>query len=320
MSLMSLATIQNFTTTTRWMNKKQAVFIVGPTGVGKTDVAGRVAKSLDTEIISADSRQVYKELGIGTAVPGKEILKEVKHHLLQHRSITEYYSAAMFEEEALSTLNILFQKFEAVLLTGGSGLYIQAVCEGIDDLPKVDVDLRNTLIERLEKEGLENLRFELKKLDPVSYQNIDLKNPKRILKALEVCLSSGKPYSGFLTRQKKERDFGIVKIGLNMDRDSLYERINQRVDDMMQEGLLDEVRNNIQHRDKNALNTVGYKELFDFLDGKHSLEEAVRLIKRNSRHYARRQLTWFNRDPEINWYRPDQVDEIIKFATNVTGQ
>ncbi len=320
MSLMSLATAQNFTTTTCRMNKKQAVFIVGPTGVGKTEVAVKVAETLNTEIISTDSRQVYSELNIGTAVPGKEILEKVPHHLVQHRSITEYYSAAMFEKEALHTLNILFEKFQTVILCGGSGLYIQAVCEGIDDLPKIDVDLRNTLIERLEREGLESLRFELKKLDPKSYQNIDLKNPKRILKALEVCLSSGKPYSGFLTRKKKNRDFGIVKIGLNMERESLYERINLRVDDMMQNGLLDEVKKSIQHREKNALNTVGYKELFDFIDGKHSLEEAVRLIKRNSRHYARRQLTWFNRDPDINWYQPDQMDEIIKFATSVAGQ
>ncbi len=301
------------------MIKKQAVFIIGPTGVGKTELSIRVAKSLDTEIISADSRQVYRELEIGTAVPSKEQREEAPHHMLQHRSITDYYSAAMFEAEAISILTKLFKKYDRVIITGGSGLYIQALCEGIDDLPPIDPELRKTLIARLESEGLESLRFELKKLDPVSYQNIDLKNPKRILKALEVSLGSGEPYSGFLTREKKKRDFGIVKIGLNMERESLYERINLRVDEMMKNGLLEEVKNNISYRDQNALNTVGYKELFEFLDGKHSLEETVRLIKRNSRHYARRQLTWFNRDPDINWFSPVQLDEIIKFATNATG-
>lgn len=299
------------------MYKKLTVFIVGPTAVGKTDVAIEVAGSLNTEIISADSRQVYRELGIGTAVPTPDQLGRVKHHLLQHHSVTEYYSAALFEEESLLLLNKLFEKHNTVVLTGGSGLYIQAICEGIDDIPRVDAEIRKTLIERLENEGLESLRFELRKLDPVSYDRIDLKNPKRILKALEVSLSSGKPYSEFLTREKKKRDFRVIKIGLRLDRKVLYERINRRVDKMMENGLLEEVRKNIKYRDTNALNTVGYKELFDYLDGKHSLEEAVRLIKRNSRHYARRQLSWFNRDPEIKWFSPDQVSEIINFIPDV---
>jgi tRNA dimethylallyltransferase len=299
------------------MYKKLTVFIVGPTAVGKTDVAIEVAGSLSTEIISADSRQVYRELSIGTAVPTPAQLGRVKHHLLQHRSVTEYYSAAIYEEESLLLLNRLFENHNTVVLTGGSGLYIQAICEGIDDIPRVDVEIRKTLIERLEKEGLESLRFELRKLDPVSYERIDLKNPKRILKALEVSLSSGKPYSGFLTREKKKRDFRVIKIGLRLDRDVLYERINRRVDEMMEKGLLDEVRKNIKYRDRNALNTVGYKELFDYMDGKHSFEEAVRLIKRNSRHYARRQISWFNRDPEIKWYNPEQVGEIINFINDV---
>ncbi len=301
------------------MKISRAVFIVGPTGVGKTDLAIQVAESLRTEIISADSRQVYKELSIGTAVPGEKQLKRVKHHLVRHRPVREYYNASMYEEEALETMRSLFGKYPEVVIAGGSGLYIQAICEGIDDIPAVDPEIRESLIERMDREGIESLRFELKKLDPGTYRNIDLKNPKRILKALEVSLSTGRPYSSYLTRKKKERDFLILKIGLNMERELLYERINQRVDAMMEKGLLDEVRNCLQYRHLNALNTVGYKELFEHLDGRLSEQEAVQLIKRNSRGYARRQLTWFNRDPDITWFRPDQTDEIIKYIKNDTG-
>lgn len=301
------------------MKISRAVFIVGPTGVGKTDLAIQVAESLHTEIISADSRQVYKELSIGTAVPGENQLKRVKHHLVRHRPVREYYNASMYEEEALETMKSLFEQYPEVVIAGGSGLYIQAICEGIDDIPAVDPGIRKTLLERMDREGIESLRFELKKLDPGSYRSIDLKNPKRILKALEVSLSTGRPYSSYLTRKKKERDFLILKIGLNLERELLYERINQRVDAMMEKGLLDEARNCLEYRDLNALNTVGYKELFEHLDGRLSEQEAVQLIKRNSRGYARRQLTWFNRDPGITWFRPDQADEIIKFIKNDTG-
>ncbi len=301
------------------MKNSTAVFIVGPTGVGKTDVAIQVAGSLNTEIISADSRQVYRELSTGTAAPGEKQLKRVKHHLVRHRSVREYYNASMYEAEALGTMESLFVNHTVLVVAGGSGLYIRAICEGIDDIPAVDPELRETLLERIKGEGIESLRYELKKLDPESYRSIDLRNPKRVLKALEVSLSTGKPYSSYLTRQKKERDFLILKIGLNLERDVLYDRINQRVDKMMENGLLDEVRNCLEYRDLNALNTVGYKELFEHLDGRLSEQEAVHLIKRNSRRYARRQLTWFNGDPDITWFSPDQTDEIIKHINDVTG-
>lgn len=302
------------------MTIKKAVFLVGPTGVGKTGLSIRVAESLGTEIISADSRQVYRELSIGTAVPSEEDLKRVKHHLLRHRSVSEYYNASMFEEEAIRILDKLFKKYNTVVITGGSGLYIRAICQGIDEIPPADPLVREKLQERLQREGLESLRFELRKLDPRSYESIDLKNPKRVLKAVEVCLSSGKTYSSFLTSRKKERNFSTVKIGLNLDRDDLYERINRRVDEMIEGGLLEEVRKCLKYRHLNALNTVGYKELFETLDGRSTLEEAVRLIKRNSRRYARRQLTWFNSDEEIRWFRPDQYDEIMTFIEQETGQ
>ncbi|KPL14557.1 MAG: tRNA dimethylallyltransferase [Bacteroides sp. SM23_62] len=293
------------------MKNKYAIFIVGPTGVGKTAMAVRVAEALGTEIISADSRQVYKELKIGTAVPGKEYLSRVRHHLLQHRSIQDDYNASMFEAEALQVLEKLFKDHDAVVITGGSGLYIQALIAGIDDVPGADPDIRGELLRRMEVEGLESLRFELKKLDPAAWASIDLKNPKRILKALEISLTTGRPYSSFLTRKSKHRDFSVLRIGLNVDRAVLYARIDRRVEDMMAAGLLDEVRGCLAFRGLNALNTVGYKELFDYLDGRISLDGAIHLIKRNSRRYARRQLTWFNQDDKIAWFRPDQFDDIM---------
>jgi len=293
------------------MKNKYAIFLVGPTGVGKTDMAFRVAEALGTRIISADSRQVYKELNIGTAKPGEELLGRVRHHFIQHRSVRDNYNASMFETEALQVLERIFQKHDTVVIAGGSGLYIQALISGIDDVPGVDPEIRRRLLERLYDEGLESLRFELKKLDPDSWASIDLKNPARILKALEVSLTTGKPYSSFLTRKSKQRDFTSLKIGLNMDRELLYTRIDRRVEDMMKNGLLEEVQSCMAYRELNALKTVGYKELFDYLDGHISLDRAIQLIKRNSRRYARRQLTWFNRDKEITWFSPDQFGEIM---------
>jgi tRNA dimethylallyltransferase len=302
------------------MKSKCAIFIVGPTGVGKTDMAVRVAEALGTEIISADSRQVYRELRIGTAVPGPEHLGRVKHHLVQHRSIRDAYNASMFEVEALQIMGKLFESHDFVVVTGGSGLYIQALIKGIDDVPRVDPGIRSELLRRMEVEGLESLRFELKKLDPVAWSAIDLKNPKRILKALEISLTTGKPYSSFLTGAYKERDFRFLKIGLNLDRPVLYERIEKRVEAMMADGLLDEVRACLPYRDLNAMNTVGYKELFDYLDHRISLDGAVHLIKRNSRRYARRQLTWFRREGEIAWFRPDQFDRIMDHIGQYAGK
>jgi tRNA dimethylallyltransferase len=295
------------------MKSKHAIFIVGPTGVGKTAVAIQVAEAFKARIISADSRQVYRELRIGTAVPGPVELRRVPHYLVQHRSVREDYNASMFEVEALQILRSLFREGDFAVIAGGSGLYIQALLTGIDDLPGADPGIRARLLERLEVEGLESLRFELKKLDPVSWAAIDLKNPKRILKALEISLTTGQPYSSFLTRESKPRDFLPIKVGLNLERPELYARIERRVDRMMEAGLLEEVRACRQFRELNALNTVGYKELFDYLDGRISLEVAVSLIKRNSRRYARRQLTWFNRDPEIAWFRPGQMEGILAY-------
>lgn len=292
---------------------KKLIVISGPTGIGKTDLSIDIALEFNTEIISSDSRQVYKELKIGTAVPSDDQLKKVKHHLIGHKSVYDYYNASMFEVEVLELLNNLFVDHNEVIMTGGSGMYINAVCNGIDELPDIDMEIRNDLIEKHKKEGIESLRMQLKMLDPESYQKIDLKNAKRILKALEVSLQTGKPYSSFLLGNKKERDFEIIKIGLQRDRAELYERINIRVDQMVEEGLVDEAQQFYKDRSLNSLNTVGYKELFEHFDGTITLEKAIELIKRNSRHYAKRQISWFARDKEIVWFNPENFNEIINF-------
>ncbi|OFX83133.1 MAG: tRNA (adenosine(37)-N6)-dimethylallyltransferase MiaA [Bacteroidetes bacterium GWF2_33_16] len=292
---------------------KTLIVIIGPTGIGKTDLSIDIAQRLNTEIISCDSRQIYKELKIGTAIPSEEQLQMVKHHFLGNKSIHDYYNASMFEVEVLELLDNLYLKYNNVIMTGGSGLYIDAVCNGIDDLPNIDQELRDELITRLKVEGIESMRMQLKMLDPDYYKLADIKNPKRILKALEVTLQTGKPYSTFLTYSKRERDFKIVKIGLRRDRDELYERINQRVDKMIEDGLVDEARGFYKDRHLNSLNTVGYKELFDYFDGTINLEKAIELIQRNSRHYAKRQISWFGRDKEIHWFDPDNKAEILKF-------
>jgi len=289
------------------------IVILGPTGIGKTDLSIEIAQEFKTEIISSDSRQVYKELKIGTAVPSNEQLNKVKHHFIGNKSIYEYYNASMFELEVIEVLNDLYQKFNQVVMTGGSGMYINAVCDGIDDLPTIDPNLRDDLIKKHKEEGIESLRLQLKILDPVSYEKIDLRNPKRILKALEVSIQTGKPYSSFLTESKKNRDFDTIKIGLQRERDELYERINIRVDQMVEEGLIDEARRFYKDRHLNSLNTVGYKELFDFFDGEITQEKAIELIKRNSRHYAKRQISWFSRDKDITWFHPEGKESIIEY-------
>ncbi len=292
---------------------KSLIVILGPTGIGKTDLSIEIAKEFNTEIISSDSRQVYRELKIGTAVPSDEQLKKVKHHFIGNKSIYDYYNASMFELEVLDTLKKLFQDYNQVVMTGGSGMYINAVCDGIDDLPTIDQKLRKDLIQKHKEEGLESLRLQLKMLDPESYSKIDLKNAKRILKALEVSIQTGKPYSSFLSETKKQRDFNIVKVGLQRDRNELYERINLRVDQMVEEGLIDEAKQYFKDRNLNSLNTVGYKELFDYFEGSINLEKAIELIKRNSRHYAKRQISWFSRDKDIVWFHPDKKNDIIEF-------
>ena len=289
------------------------IFIVGPTAVGKTALSVDLAELYKSEIISCDSRQIFKELSIGTAVPEKSILDRVKHHFIQTVSIHAYFNAYMYEVQALEIANDLFKSNKMVFMTGGSGLYVDAILNGIDDIPTIDPEVRNKLEERFRNEGLESLRLELKRKDPDYYAAVDLKNPKRILKALEVSVMTGKPYSGFLTKKKKERNFNNILIGLDLDRNELHLRINNRVDQMIQNGLLDEAKRFYEFKHINSLNTVGYKELFMHFDGQISLEEAVELIKRNTRRYARRQISWFKRYKDLIWFRPDNITEIEKY-------
>jgi tRNA dimethylallyltransferase len=295
---------------------KSLIVIVGPTGIGKTDLSIDIAKEYKTEIISSDSRQVYKELKIGTAVPSLEQLNQVKHHFIGNVSIYDYYNASMFEFEVIDVLKGLFKNHHQVIMTGGSGMYINAVCNGIDDLPTIDQKLRDDLIRKHEEEGIESLRMQLKMLDPVSYEKIDLKNPKRMLKAIEVSIQTGKPYSSFLSKTKKERDFKIIKIGLERDRAELYDRINLRVDQMLEEGLVEEACMFYKDRNLNSLNTVGYKELFEHFDGLISLDKAIELIKRDSRHYAKKQISWFGRDKDLTWFHPENKDQIINYINS----
>lgn len=286
------------------------IVLIGPTGVGKTELSLRLAEGFQTSIVSADSRQLYADLKIGTAAPTEEQLKRVPHYLVGTLRLTDYYSAAQYEAEAMEILNRLFTRRDVVILTGGSMMYVDAVCKGIDDIPTVDEDTRRTMLQRYETEGLEPLCAELCLLDPEYYRIVDLKNPKRVIHALEICYMTGRTYTSFRTRQTKERPFRILKIGLKRDREELYGRINRRVDEMMKDGLLDEVRSVLPYRHLNSLNTVGYKELFKYLDGEWELPFTIEKIKQNSRIYSRKQMTWFKRDEEIRWFHPEQETEI----------
>ncbi len=281
--------------------KKKLIVLLGPTGVGKTESSLRMAEELQTEIISCDSRQMYKEMRIGTAAPTEEEMRRVKHHFVGNLSIHDYYSCGKFEMDALAKCEELFQSHDTVLMVGGSMLYIDAVCKGIDDIPKIDEELRKELDQRLAEEGVESLRNELKMLDPVYYRQVDPMNHKRIKHALEVCLQTGKPFSQFRTDNVKKRSFEIEKIGYIRPREELYERINRRVEKMFDEGLLEEAKALYPYKGLNALNTVGYKELFEYFDGNWTLEYAKQMIQQNSRHYAKKQITWFKRDEEIKW-------------------
>ncbi|GAK36366.1 MAG TPA: tRNA (adenosine(37)-N6)-dimethylallyltransferase MiaA [Bacteroides graminisolvens] len=292
---------------------KNLLVIIGPTGVGKTELSLRIAENFGTEIVSADSRQLYANLKIGTAAPTPEELQRVPHHFIGTLQLTDYYSAAQYEEDALKLLDHLFQTKDVVILTGGSMMYVDAVCKGIDDIPTVDEETRKTLLERYEKEGLEQLCAELKLLDPDYYKIVDLKNHKRVIHALEICYMTGKTYTSFRTQEKKTRPFRMIKIGLTRDREELYARINQRVDIMMEQGLLDEVKQVYPYRQLNSLNTVGYKELFNYLDGEWALPFAIDKIKQNSRIYSRKQMTWFKRDEEIRWFHPNQEEDILTY-------
>ncbi len=295
------------------------IVITGPTAIGKTSVSTEVARYFNTEIVSADSRQLFREMVIGTAVPDAKELTEIRHHFIHSHSIHDYFSASRFEEEVLAKLTDLFTRHNLVVMTGGSMLYIDAVCKGIDDLPAINMEIRQQLIRKFETEGIESLRFELKILDPVYYREVDKKNHKRLLHALEICLITGKPYSSFRTNPRRERPFHIIKIGLNTDRKVLYQRINHRVDQMVAEGLEQEARDLYPFRQYNALNTVGYREWFEHFEGVTTASEAIEKIKGNTRRYARKQLTWFKRDEEINWFDLTETGKIIPFIESKTA-
>jgi len=292
---------------------KTLIVITGPTAVGKTRLCLDIARHFDIPIINADSRQIYKELSIGTAKPTAEEQQLVKHYFVGTLSLQDYYSASLFESQVMDLLSTLFKHSDYALMAGGSMMYIDAVCNGIDDIPTIDDETRATMKQRLADEGLERLCDELRRLDPEYYEIVDRQNPKRVVHALEICTMTGRTYTSFRKREKKARPFRIVKIGLNRDRTELYERINARVDAMIKQGLLLEAQSLYQQREQNALNTVGYKELFDYLDGRWSLDEAVERIKGNTRRYARKQLTWYKKDPLIRWFHPDQKKEIIDY-------
>lgn len=301
------------------MKQNYLITVVGPTAIGKTALSIKIANALKTEILSCDSRQFYREMNIGTAVPSKDELLAVKHHFIQNRSVFDDYSVGAFEQDALELLEESFKKNDYMVMVGGSGLYTDAVIKGLDDFPKVDPKIREDLNIKLEKEGIEKLQNELKNLDPVSFKRIDIDNKQRLIRALEISIGTKQPFSTFLGLNKKERNFKALKIGLNADRDVIYDRINRRVDIMMDQGLLEEARSLYKFRELNALQTVGYKELFSYFDGSFSLKEAIEEIKKNTRRFAKRQGTWFRRDNEIKWfdYKTDHR-EVLEYIQSKT--
>jgi len=293
--------------------EKTLIVITGPTAVGKTALCLDVAKHFHIPIINADSRQIFRELKIGTAPPTEAQMQQVHHDFVGMLGLDDYYSASLFEQQVLELLDRQFLTSDYALMAGGSMMYIDAVCNGIDDIPTIDDQTRTMMKQRLADEGLEALCEELRQRDPEYYEIVDRQNPRRVVHALEICLMTGKTYTSFRKREKRQRPFSIVKIGLNRPREELYDRINRRVDQMMADGLLEEARVLYPKRHLNALNTVGYKELFDYIDGRWPLEEAVERIKGNTRRYARKQLTWFKKDESIRWFHPDETETIIKY-------
>ncbi len=292
---------------------KTLIVIVGPTGVGKTALCLEVAERLGTFIINADSRQIFRDIPIGTAAPTAEEQKRVKHFFVGKLHINDYYNASMFENDVIKLLDKLFGEKDNIIMSGGSMMYVDAVCNGIDDIPSVNENIRQQVKSLYEADGLDIIKEKLKKLDPEYFEIVDKNNPKRVIHALEICLSTGKTYTSFRTNTKKERNFRIIKIGLNRDRDELYSRIDKRVDLMIENGLIEEAKQMYPHKELNSLNTVGYKELFNYFDGKCTLDEAIFKIKSNTHKYCRKQLTWFKRDKDIHWFNPDNVEEIIKY-------
>ena len=292
---------------------KTLIVIVGPTGVGKTALCLEVAERLGTFIINADSRQIFRDIPIGTAAPTAEEQKRVKHFFVGKLHINDYYNASMFENDVIKLLDKLFGEKDNIIMSGGSMMYVDAVCNGIDDIPSVNENIRQQVKSLYEADGLDIIKEKLNKLDPEYFEIVDKNNPKRVIHALEICLSTGKTYTSFRTNKKKERNFRIIKIGLNRDRDELYSRIDKRVDLMIENGLIEEAKQMYPHKELNSLNTVGYKELFNYFDGKCTLDEAIFKIKSNTHKYCRKQLTWFKRDKDIHWFNPDNVEEIIKY-------
>lgn len=294
---------------------KTLIVITGPTGVGKTELCLRIANIFHIPIINADSRQLYSEIPIGTAAPTPEQLSRVKHYFVGCLHLTDYYSASNYEHDVLKLLEKLFQQSDIALMTGGSMMYIDAVCKGIDDIPTIREDVRASMKQRLKDEGLPSLVEELRRLDPEHWKIVDRNNPRRVVHALEICHQTGKTYSSFRRNEPKVRPFNIVKIGLNLPRELLYERINARTLKMIADGLVEEALNVLPFRDTNALNTVGYKEMFEYLDGLTTIDEAIFKIQSNTRRYARKQLTWFKRDEQMRWFAPDNIEEILNYIT-----
>ncbi|MDD7318095.1 MAG: tRNA (adenosine(37)-N6)-dimethylallyltransferase MiaA [Prevotella sp.] len=295
------------------------IVILGPTGVGKTELCLGVAEYFHIPIINADSRQIFRDIPIGTAAPTTEQQQRVKHFLVADHDICDYYSASSYEQDALELITKQLETSDFALLTGGSMMYIDAVCNGIDDIPTIREDIRTEMRRRYAEEGLDALVEELRRLDPCHYEIVDKKNYRRVIHALEICHQTGRTYTSFRKGEKKERHFNIIKIGLDLPREELYERINTRVDSMISEGLVEEARRMLPFRNENALNTVGYKEIFAYFDGIWQLDEAIERIKGNTRRYCRKQLTWFKRDKEIRWFSPNNVEEIINYIESVTN-
>ncbi|WP_431109478.1 tRNA (adenosine(37)-N6)-dimethylallyltransferase MiaA [Winogradskyella poriferorum] len=296
---------------------KTLISIVGPTAIGKTALSIKLAQHFKTEIISADSRQFFKEMNIGTAVPSIEEQQAAKHHFIQHISIKDNYSVGDFERDAISKITEVHKKNDIAIMVGGSGLYVKAVTKGLDNFPDVNGNIRLELNERLKNEGLEALQKQLKDLDPMAYNSIAIDNPQRLIRALEICIGTRKPYSSFLTNPEKNRNFKTISIGLDAERPIIYDRINQRVDIMVNNGLVDEAKNLLKHKDLNALNTVGYKELFKYFEGEWTLDFAISEIKKNTRRFAKRQLTWFRKDEAIAWFDyTSDINSIIKHIEN----
>lgn len=295
------------------MQQKTLIVVVGPTAVGKTALAIKLAQFFNTEILSADSRQFFREMSIGTAKPSPDELAQAKHHFINSHSVAQLFSTGDFEAEALALMDKLFATHQQLIMVGGSGLYINAVCNGLDDMPEIDLSIREKLNAQFNLEGIDPIKQQLAKLDPEYFERVDQANPQRMIRGLEVVLSTGQKLSSFLTNNKKKRPFNIITVGLNTERSLLYQQINQRVDQMLANGLVSEVKSLLPYRDYNALKTVGYTEIFDYLDGKSDLPTAVEKIKQNTRRFAKRQITWFKRNEETVWFEPHQATEVIQY-------